>query len=109
MLMRGFRSDLPELPQVADDVSQPHTQKSDPAVSQAVVAQIQFHQCLVAAEDRGDVEAAPMGKVTVPQPACQAQRQEASEHTVVALPFALCLLSAQARPPCIHVTEGKPQ
>lgn len=109
VLMRGVRSDSPELPQVAKDVPQPHTQKSDPAVSQAVVAQVQFHQCLVAAEGGGNVEAAPMGKTTAPQPVCQAQRQEASEHVGAALPSALCLLSAWARPLCIHVTEGKPQ
>lgn len=94
MLTTGVRSDSPELPQVAKDVPQPHTQKSDPTVGQAIVAQVQFHQCLVAAEDGGDIEAAPMGKATASQPACQAQGQEASEHVVAALSSAPCLFLA---------------
>lgn len=62
---------------------QPHTKKSNSKVSQGVVAQIQFHQLLVAAQDRGDVEAALMGKATPPQPSCQVQKQKASEHRLL--------------------------
>ena len=58
---------------------QSHTQKSDSKVSQGIVAQIQFHQLLVVTQDRGDVEAALMGKAALPQPSCQAQKQKTSK------------------------------
>lgn len=81
---------------------QPHTKKSDSKVSQAVVAQIQFYQLLVATQDRGDVEAALMGKATPPQPSCQVQKQKESEHRLLlsSLSSSLCLFSAPNRGTC---------
>ena len=55
---------------------QSHTQKSDPEVSQGIVAQVQLHQLLVVAQDWGDVEAALMGKAALSQPSWQAQKQK---------------------------------
>ena len=81
---------------------QSHTKKSDSKISQAVVAQIQFYQLLIAAQDRGDVEAALIGKATSPQPSCQVQKQKASEHRLLisSLPSSLSLFSAPNRGTC---------
>lgn len=79
-LPSGNGLNSPELLQIAQQVLQSHTQKSDPEVPKGVVAQVQLHQLLVAAKDQGDVEAALMREAAAPQPSCQEQRQKASEH-----------------------------
>lgn len=54
---------------------QSHTQQSDSKVPQGIVTEVQLHQLLAAAQDRGDVEAALMGQSAAPQPSQREQNQ----------------------------------
>lgn len=68
-------ADQPEFLQVAEQMLQSHAQQSDSKVPQGIVTEVQLHQLLAAAQDRGDVETALMGQSAAPQPSQQVQNQ----------------------------------
>ena len=102
-------SDSPKLVQIAEQMLQPHTKKSNSKVSQGVVAEIQFLQLLVVAQDRGDVEAAPIGKAALPQPSFQAQKQKHQNtgcFSVTAF-WSVLVFSTKQGHLHSHITKGK--